>query len=219
VPLFKNLSNQYLERFLAYGEVALRPFRYFARIEDVRGDHLEGTRGLTIRDATEPIHFTTDEFWTPGNIVIRSLGRPAPIDIAPSATVNNLEQLPAGYLFCVSESIQPQFGEAAYSINDAEIFKDILSASLSKEGQRISYAGFDRVRYGEHKDVIRDTSMAKAINASLRRAIHRDDYFLKPSTYANEREWRFIFLLEEGEETQDLLIVQEKALLSVCSRA
>ncbi len=219
MTFFKNLPNQYLDRFLAYGEVALRPFRYFAEIEDVRGDRLEGKRGMTFR-ATESMHITSNEFFTASNLIIRSTtGRPVPIDVSPGAIVDTLELLPAAYLFCVSESIQPQFGEAAYSISDAEIFKNILYAALCKKGQRICYAGFDRVRYGGHKDPIRDGSMAKTISATLRREVSVDDYFLKPSPYANEREWRFIFLLEEEEEIQDPLIVREKELLSVCSRA
>src|SRR4051812_16003838 len=81
VSLFKNLTNQHLESFLACGEVALRPFRYFANIEDVRGDRLEGTRGMTIRPI-EQMQLTTDEFFTAENTIIRSTtGRPVPITL------------------------------------------------------------------------------------------------------------------------------------------
>jgi hypothetical protein len=216
--LFKNLKAKFVEKFWSDGEVALRPLRYFATIEDKqRRDELEGARGITFskdHPRRETMKFKPGEYWTPENAPIR-----APfILIEPGANVNIVEVMPEAYVFCVSETTVADYGEAAYRIDEPERFKEILVAAMNLRGIPISYAELGKVTYGGPRDPIADFASAQKSFSMLRAGLRSDDYFLKSSKYAPDREWRFVLLPENGEASENPLIIKDKELLRVCSR-
>jgi hypothetical protein len=216
--LFKNLGGEFVEQFWSDGKVALRPLGYFATVEDERRDVLEGNRGIVIK-AAEKMDLTTNEFWTAETFAIRStVGRPVPIQISPGARVSTSEVMQKAYVFCVSEARVSKYGEAAYRIDEAERFKEILCAAMTRRGIAISHAEMRKVAYGGQRDPIGDFASAKKALSTLRAGLRIDDYFLKPSGYAEDREWRFVFLPESGEANENPLVIADKELLKVCSR-
>jgi hypothetical protein len=211
---YKNMAKQYVERCLNQGEVLLRPIRFFRSTGDEREDKLEGTRGVQIR-SKEIIKVPADELWTPGNIFIRSgYG-----EIHPGAEVDIDEELPEAYSFSVSEGRQPHLGDAAYRILNSDGLGRGLLRALRAAGQPISQDTFAPVRYGEYKDAVTTAGDLTAAKDKLISQAGLDPYFVKPSSYAGELEWRFIYVLEEGTKAKDFMLVKDPALVKFCASA
>jgi len=127
------------------------------------------------------------------------------------------EELPEAYNFSVSEGRQPHLGDAAYRILDSDGLGRGLLRALRAAGQPISQGTFAQVRYGEYKDTI---TMAGDLTPAKDKLISQaglDPYFVKPSSYAGEVEWRFVYVLEEGTKAQDFMLVKEPALVKFCA--
>jgi hypothetical protein len=214
---FKNMGRKYVDMFWSDGQVALKPLRAFASTGDVREDPVEGLRGLQL-NPKGTIETRSGELFLPGNIEIRTTGgRPAPILFERGSRINIQEVLPEGYAFCVSEARLLTFGDGAYKIYDAEAFAQLLRGAVERKGVKVSQSAFGRVEYGRRKDVVRETSDFNEINLALKSEITMDDFFRKPSALAFQLEWRFVFLLYEGQTAQPQLLVDDKALINVCS--
>jgi len=222
--LYKNSDKQFVDLFWQGGEVMLRPLHYFVTIEDsVRKDVMEGQRNVSVRPE-EIIHVESGEFWAGGgNVAIRSTSdKKTFIQMHPRSNVHFGEQIDQAYIFCVSEEVRPEFGDSAYCIADPNGFGRTLAKALKNHGVPVTRCTVQRVRYGLYKDLIsRPLTTEDEYKSVSRQLLAEDDfgpYIVKPSRFAADREWRYVFVVAPETAVQNEMKVRDGELRKFCQR-
>ena len=216
--LYKNIEKKYLEAFWREGEVKLGSLRYFRKIEDPkRRDELEGLRGLRIRPQ-EIIRTDTGDFWTPHNVKIGTTGKSAYIQLDPGSHVDIHEHLPDAYILSVSEVRLPGLADSAYRISNPNEFGRALAKALKIHGAPVIGGAVASVRYGGHKDDLTDKTEVQKAVTQLACEWGLGDYFLKPTSFETEKEWRYIFILAPDARADDEKKVHDMELSKFCER-
>ncbi|MCC6843664.1 MAG: hypothetical protein IT264_11305 [Saprospiraceae bacterium] len=194
--LIKTLPEGNYNKVLKQGNIFLTRIGFYRETNNPKiKDKLEGTRGHEFR-AKEIIRFPNSDLPDFGNIEIVG----GYTEIHPGSNVNMKEILPDILVYCVSEKVQPNFGNRSFEIIDAIGFGEIIKKELRKEfGTKFLRGELKKVEYGGHKDKIVNMDDFKKATSSFYKELN-DLYTLNPSMFALECEWRYIFFFEPGTE-------------------
>ena len=208
---FKNLDSKYRDAFQLNGLVRLGTLEYYRTIGGVREDVLEGSKTITI-EPKEDLRFEPGEIngLLPGNIRIKG----GLVRFVPGSSGSFGSSYDA-YIFSVSETQNPSFGDAAYQIHDPVLFKEMLHSELMKVDVAVFASHFAKVVYGGQKDFqlrfAREEFAAEQFNS-----MKLEDFFLKPNDYKHELEWRFAFFTSRAIEKPYYDITCDLATVHAC---
>lgn len=192
-PLIKNLAREHAAAFWNTGSVRVgTAFQYRTTEDEARRDVGEATTRLHIRPH-ETIRMSSSDFskYIPPGIEIRN----GFVQMGTESAVHLTTEWPNCYMFCVSEQSQPKFGGASYRIVDPIRFRNLLFVALKDIDPGICYCRVDRVHYADTP--VLQTKADLVAQAPNRLSVpDRETYFHKPPSYANEREWRFVFVTD-----------------------
>ena len=192
MTLIKTLGQQKYKNDLQHGgQLRLGSLAAYRSTDGVRKDSLEGTRSITFNNNT-PITFPPEKIndILPGNIQI--LG--GYFKVMPGAKCHIGTILPDAYLFCVSETRQPKFGDTFFSIANPELFKAHVLEVLRGIDPQTELAILGKMVYGEKQfRITEENDIAKAAAFNLK-PVNIQEYFTKPKgEYEKELEYRFAF--------------------------
>ncbi len=196
--LIKSLPEDKYNKVVNEGNIFLTRIGYYRKtINPLIKDDLEGTRGFRF-DPKEIIRVPNSDLPTFGNVDIVG----GYTEIHPGSNVNMHEILPDILVYCVSEKVQPTFGDKSFAITDPNGFCELLIEELRKTfGDNFLHGSLERVRYGGHKDEITTLDDFKKAKTSFYQEFN-ELYSLNPSDFTPESEWRYIFLFEPGVELE-----------------
>ena len=203
--LIKNLKSEHLEEFKSKGRVLITSFSRCRDLDGHAGDPLEGISGFQL---TSNDYVTLDkEQQSVPDVIFQEPNR-----------VKNLNvryKIPDAYLFCVSSKVIPSY-ESHYTINKPLSFGTILYRTLLLFDKEIYFWKLESVIYGGLKDPITDPEVLKQIDGSQFKQATRNDYFMKPSTFADDEEYRFVFFTR-SRKVRDCTYIINKKLIKYCS--
>lgn len=176
-PLYKYLSNKYVDSFLQYGEVLFRPLSYFRDYEDenVREDEFEGTR---LHRPKQGLEITLTE--TQKKIVL-------PHSFESTANENDI------FVFCLSTVLSGDLAKKFKTDACIEIHRPAFFISKVRAALRIRPSIKDKtlvhgaVRYYEKEEPPNvDWALPERIAMS------------KLSAYADQLEYRMAFAVNDA---------------------
>lgn len=209
--LIKNLDYKYLEMFRASGRVLLSSLKRLREKEGVGCDKLEGYKTIQLTQSQSRTYMP-DKYacLLPPNIEIKG----GYIHFAVGSKGEFSTKLPDAYVFCTSVYRLKAFGSSSYRILDVHSFGQILFKSLKVYDSEVFGYSLAKVVYGGLKDPITDVEQVIQQGYSLK-DLRLKDYFCKPSSFASEGEYRFVFFTET-DTIQDKTYIENMSLVSLC---
>ena len=214
--IIKNIRSKYVNSFRHKGLVRIGSFSQYRKDEAGIGkDMAEGTKRLDI-SINEPLQFSGNEL---GKLIssryvkVQGTGQ---INIKQSLIVNSANLLPDVYLFCASLKIINKFGEGHYNIEDAIKFGEIIFNELNKIDSEVYDWAQGLVKYGRAKDPVKTYKQLGDLGDFNVNEFNINDCFCKPIEYAEEEEYRFVFLTKKRSVPEETYI-RNKNLISCCS--
>ena len=218
--LIRNIDKQFCDEFLCHGRLRLKPVTGYNDIADpARADKTEGTRGMEAHPQSN-ITLYGDQLWTPGGISLQGTKQDArPFFCAGAgAIISFFEIIPQAYVLCLSEERIRKFGDAAFVVNDPMQFGLRVLIALNASGRKILKWRLAKVRYVGHKDAITNQAEFENASTSMMETDYSEGYFTKPTGYAVEREWRYIFVVEDQESALADVDICDESLIELCER-
>jgi len=210
--VIKNLKPDDLMKFRAEGSVLVGSFFRYRKLEGQGRDDTEGIKGVDLK-VKGPLSIRGDNL---GKLVsyVKVKG-PFKINIGGTLTIKDATLLPDAYIFCTSLKVRIEFGAAHYKIVDVLRFGETLFRSLHETDNDVFYWAHGRAVYGGHKDPVTTPEELANLGSFNINEFDIDDYFRKPAKYAEEQEYRFVFLTRR-QPVPEQTIIFNKELVDCC---
>jgi len=214
--LYKSMAPEFVKQFWNVGTIRVSSMSHFANMYgDIRHDSLEGETNRQYK-LKEVIKVRGEHFPLPDNIKIRG----GSVTLHPGAKVHVGGLNADALIFSVSEIQAKKFGSGSYRIADPNGFGERLASSLKRLAQMpVVFSTVRKVEYGGYKEspIATQSEMDRTIR-EIDPGIRVEDYFLKPSCNEDEREWRFIFVLDPSVSVPNIVNVDDLALTNFCEK-
>ena len=96
------------------------------------------------------------------------------------------------------------------------MFGKLIFESLRVIDSGVYFWDFKKVIYGGLKDLITNREELKYIQGEEFKTAKKDDYFYKPSSFASDDEYRFVFFTKT-KIIYDYAIIRNKLLVKYCT--
>lgn len=202
--LYKYLKKKYLEQFKEKGTIQIGTIEWFRDVENKKiQDPFEGRTKYSIHAKAEPIELSVEQM----NAITNDYHISAKLKVAPNNQFSEYLKVPNAFVFSTSrifdENLMKKFDcDACYKITDTKNFAEIIYHEINKLHPLLLLI-VNKVFYVKTKEifitnqnknvVIRTTPYDKSKSDKIK-TIHIEDYFTKPDTFKQEKEYRFIFV-------------------------
>lgn len=202
--VYKYLKKDYLEQFKEKGTIVIGNIEWYRDIENEKiQDPLEGRTKYCIHAGREPIELSIEQV----NAITNDYYISSKLRIAPNSYFEDYLNVPNAFVFSTSyrfdRNLMKKFGcDAYYKITDIKQFAKTIRKELNKQHQLL-FSVAKKVSYVKTKEiyvtnnnkntVIRTTPYNKSKSDKIK-TIYIEDYFTKPDAFAEEKEFRFIFV-------------------------
>jgi hypothetical protein len=213
----KNLKPEDLVSFKNEGAVLIGSFSRYRKIVGPGKDEAEGTKGVDI-ETNEWQKIKGDDlgkFVSAGYVKIQGSGYLINKG-GGKLIIKNANLLPDVYIFCTSSKVVEKFGESHYNILEISRFGEILYEELRKIDNELYDWAHGRVVYGGAKNPITTMKQLRDIGDFNINEINIYDCFCKPAKYAEEEEYRFVFLTKK-QPVPEKTIIKNTNLVNLCS--